>query len=96
MNHAEFEWDFENLRHIALHKVSPEEAEAVLFSPTMEVGSREQYGEVRYSEIGMTPTGRILFVAWTTRGKRTRVVTALEPSASPKRQFLEEGGSQSQ
>ena len=96
MDHTEFDWDFENIRHIALDKVSPEEAEAVLSNPTMEVGSREQYGEVRYSEVGMTPAGRILFAAWTTRGKRIRVVTALEPSASLKRQFLEERGSQSQ
>jgi len=93
MNHVEFDWDFENLRHIARHGVSPEEAEAVLSNPTMEVGSREQYGEVRYSEVGMTTAGRILFIAWTMRGKRMRVVTALEPGASLKRQFLEERGS---
>jgi hypothetical protein len=30
MNHSEFDWDFENITHIARHGLTPEEAESVL------------------------------------------------------------------
>ncbi len=54
-----FEWDEANLRHIALHSVTPEEAEEVLLGLTREVDSYELNGEDRLEEVGITLAGRI-------------------------------------
>jgi uncharacterized protein len=89
MNHELFDWDFDNISHIARHNVSPEEAEEVLLGITKELGMREEGGERRFSELGMTSSGRLLFVAWTPRDERVRVVTAFVPNASLRKQFCE-------
>jgi uncharacterized DUF497 family protein len=92
MNNAEYDWDFENLHHIARHNITPEEAEYALSGYTVEVEVREEEGELRIMELGITASGRILFLAWTPRGRRVRVVTALDPSATLKKLLLSSGG----
>ncbi len=84
-----FDWDAANLVHIAAHSVSPEEAEEALSGPTYEIGSYEVKGEERVEEVGATKAGRILKVVTTVRGRLTRVVTAYEPNAALKAQYME-------
>jgi uncharacterized DUF497 family protein len=92
MNHQDFDWDFENITHIARHGVTPEEAEEVFVSPTKHIGSEIEGGELRHSELGITMRGRILLLVWTERGRKVRVVAAYPPSARLKREFLAFGG----
>jgi uncharacterized protein len=88
MNHVEFDWDFENLRHIALHGVSPEEAEDVLVNEPIDLGDEYIEGEWRFSSLGFTRSGRMLVVVATMRGERIRVVTSFVPGAKLIREFL--------
>ena len=88
MNHVEFDWDFENIRHIARHGVTPEEAEEALSGPTLEIPTEDDTAEERLSEIGMTKNGRILLIVTTLRDQRLRIVTAFEPNVRIKKYYL--------
>jgi uncharacterized DUF497 family protein len=67
--------------------IKPKEVEEVLSNHPVfiEAESDERSGE-ELSELGHTNAGRILFVIWTPRGKRSRPVTAYD--ADPKTQAL--------
>jgi uncharacterized DUF497 family protein len=82
MNLSEFDWDFENITHIARHGVTPEEAESVFAGPVLDLGYEIKQGELRYIEAGCTSSGRILQVITTERGHRNRIITAYDPDRS--------------
>jgi uncharacterized DUF497 family protein len=84
-----FDWDEANLQHIALHSVSPEEAEQVLLGSPFELGTYEIDGEDRLEEVGCTSKGRILKVVTIIRSGRIRVATAYDASKAEKIAFLE-------
>jgi uncharacterized protein len=71
-----FAWDDANIAHIARHRVAPDEAEQVISGARLPIGSEEERGEERHTELGETAAGRLLLVVWTWRGERIRVVTA--------------------
>jgi uncharacterized DUF497 family protein len=74
----EYEWDAENLAHIARHDVSTEEVEFALDGETLDLGLQDWHDEERFSEMGVTARGRFIVVVTTWRGKRIRVVTAYD------------------
>jgi uncharacterized DUF497 family protein len=76
--HAAFDWDRYNLEHITRHGIMQEEAEQVLRNEPVrfEAGNDKKSGEPRYLELGHTEARRIIYVVWTPRGTKTRVVTA--------------------
>ncbi len=61
----EFDWDEDNLRHIAEHNVEPEEVEFVLRNPALDLDYEIMHGEERFSEVGITRQGRLLLVVMT-------------------------------
>jgi uncharacterized DUF497 family protein len=65
---------------VAAHQVEPPEVEEVLANNPIHIETRvgARSGEERVLELGHTNTGRILFVAWTPRGKLRRPVTAFD------------------
>jgi uncharacterized DUF497 family protein len=77
---SRYEWDRQNKGHIAAHQVEPHEVEEVLANEPVYIETRidTESGEERILELGHTHRGRVLFVAWTPRGERTRPVTACE------------------
>jgi uncharacterized DUF497 family protein len=77
-----FDWDAENLAHIARHGVTAAEVEYVLTHPTVDRGYQEGYHEDRFAEAGCTAQGRILEIITTPRGSKTRVVTAYDADPS--------------
>jgi hypothetical protein len=85
-----FDWDSENIGHIAKHNVAPEEAEEVILGDPLDIGFDVIDGEERWSYLGETNDGRILWTTITLRGKRMRVVTAFEPEKHWKVFYLEE------
>jgi uncharacterized DUF497 family protein len=93
MNHTEFDWDFENITHIARHGITPEEAEEALLGPTMDVEHEDWRGESRSIEVGRTAMGRILQLTITMRGFRVRVVTAYDADRSAANQYFAQFGS---
>jgi uncharacterized DUF497 family protein len=85
----QFDWDEDNIAHIALHQVSPQEAEDILNGELLEIDSYDVDNEVRVEEVGMTRAGRVLHIVTTIRSGRVRVVTAYDAIRSLKLAFLE-------
>jgi uncharacterized DUF497 family protein len=90
MDNSLFDWDDANVIHIAEHDVVPEEAEEAILGDSLDIEFDIVDGEERWSYVGETNDGRILWVTITLRGKRMRVVTAFEPEKYWKVFYLEE------
>jgi hypothetical protein len=90
MDASVFDWDRENIGHIAKHNVAPDEAEEVIVGNPLDIGFDVVDGEERWSYLGETNDGRILWTTITLRGQRMRVVTAFEPERHWKVFYLEE------
>ena len=77
-------WDQETVDHISSHPVSPEEVEEVLFNdvdtPLMMRGK-----EGKYLAYGKTHGGRLLFIAWASKYKKTKIITARDMTEKEKR-----------
>ena len=83
MRGARFEWDEDNVEHIARHGVDPSEAEEVLRGRRVEQGAR---GGLRMAW-GASAVGRHLLVVFANRKGVIRVVTARDMSAREKMRF---------
>jgi uncharacterized protein len=87
-NGIEFDWDDENRRHLAAHKVRPIEFEQLLHNDPLDVDYVSINSEERYRSVGLTNAGRVLSAVWTVRNGKVRAVTAFPASSSDKRAFL--------
>ena len=83
-NNVQFDWGIDNVRHLARHRVTPEEAEqAILDENAILIEIESIHGEERTKVLGMTQAGRLLAVIFTfRRGDAIRPVTAY---SAPKR-----------
>ena len=73
-----FDWDDANSqKNWERHQVTPEEAEDVFFHEPVIVRSDERHsrGEKRYYALGHTSAERRLFIAFTVRRDRIRVIS---------------------
>lgn len=88
-----FEWDEHNTSHIRRHEVTQAEAEEALTDPHLvDMPTYSTRYERRWAVLGATRQGRILFVVYTRREDRVRVVTARDASRQERR--LYNGGKQ--
>jgi uncharacterized DUF497 family protein len=71
-----FDWDDENRKHIARHRVSPAEAEQVVLNDPIDLTMQSSDGEERLVQVGATSKGRILIVVTAWRKDLIRVITA--------------------
>lgn len=72
-----FDWDAANEEHIARHGVAAEDAEEAVTDPRrLRAPAYEVEGEERRAVVGATEDGRVLFVVYTRRDGRLRVITA--------------------
>ncbi len=83
-----FDWDAENIAHIARHDITPEEAEETYNSNPLYIDYSIEDGEVRHREIGETSSGRILVIVSTMRGDLVRMVTAYSAERSLRVTYL--------
>lgn len=84
----DFEWDEANLGHVARHGVEPWEAEEAVIDPDrVGASARKTSGERRFAVVGATGSGRMLFVVFTQRGERLRVITARDVDDGEKRRY---------
>lgn len=88
-NGIEFDWDDENRKHLAAHKVTPAEFEQVLNNDPLDLDCESIGNEERYRSVGLTNGGRLLSVAWTVRHSKVHAVTAFPASVPDKKAFLE-------
>jgi len=89
MEIADFEWDDDNIGHMAKHSVSPDEVEGVAFDyePWVKKG-REG---TRYL-LGYTVAGRYLFVVYVLKGRGSaRVITAMDMDDKTRKLYKRRG-----
>ena len=94
MNDGEFEWDDQKAAdNLARHDVSFEVAREAFRDPfgVERLDDREDYGEDRYTLIAMVED-RLLFVAYTLRDERIRIISARGAEPHERRQYHEEIG----
>jgi uncharacterized DUF497 family protein len=85
---VEFEWDEANEEHIERHGVTPEEAEEALTDPRrIGAPAYNTQREQRRAYLGTTIDGRLLFVVYTIRRGKLRVVAARDATAAQRRRF---------
>lgn len=85
MEIMEFQWDDNNIAHIARHSISPDEVEDVAFDDAPWI--RKGRSGTRYM-LGYTIGGRYLFVVYALKGKGiARVVTAMDMDDKTKRLY---------
>ena len=85
----EFDWDAGNTKHLAAHKVTVREFEAVVQNSPLDLAYEVVDGEERYRSVGTTDSGRLLVAIWTLRDGKVRAVTAFPASAVYKKLFPE-------
>lgn len=89
MEITEFEWDDDNIEHVARHHVSPDEVEDVAFDD--EPWVKKGRGETCYM-LGYTIAGRYLFVVYILKGKgKARVITAMDMDERTRRLYKRRG-----
>lgn len=74
----EFEWDSGNqIKSFLKHGITPQESEEI-FSHTYVLRIDESHSnrEVRFEIIGETNVGKVLFVIFTTRQEKIRIISA--------------------
>ena len=92
MNEDDFEWDdAKAAQNYADHGVSFEVARRIFEDPfaTERLDDRQDYGEDRYSILGMVD-GRILYVAYTLRNGTSRIISARGAEPDERRRYHED------
>jgi uncharacterized DUF497 family protein len=92
MNEDDFEWDdAKAAQNYADHGVSFEVARRVFEDPfaTERLDDRQDYGEDRYSILGMVD-GRILYMAYTLRNGTIRIISARGAEPDERRRYHED------
>ncbi|MBI3252473.1 MAG: BrnT family toxin [Candidatus Omnitrophica bacterium] len=77
-NASEFEWDPGNKdKNFAKHRVTNEECEEAFFDPHKRFRSvPSEWGEERHLLVAKTKAGRLLFIVFTLRRSKIRVIPA--------------------
>ena len=87
----EFEWDSGNqIKSFLKHGIAPEESEQVFAHPyVIRIDETHSKTEVRFEIIGVTNSGRALYVIFTTRKEKIRIVSARQASKSERKLYEE-------
>ncbi len=88
-----FDWDKSNIeKNWERHRVTHIECEEVFFNNPLVVEEDEPHsiGECRYYVLGRTDKGRLLFVVFTIRDNKIRVISARDMNRKERRLYYEE------
>ena len=88
-----FDWDGENLAHIAQHGVTQEEAEDVFIGEPLDIEMQIAEADIveeRLLQLGETANGRILQLLTTWRNGKVRVISAWDAPKQLKTYYLAE------
>lgn len=85
----EFEWDQYNRTKVRLrHNTAPREAEQPFFNDHLIIFDEEHSTEERrYQILGITDKGRMLFVVFTIRGRKIRIISARSASKKERTEY---------
>jgi uncharacterized DUF497 family protein len=87
---TEFDWDEGNAeKNWVRHKVSRSECEQVFFNRPLVVAEDALHSatEVRHLCLGQTDSGRMLFLVYTLRDERVRVISARDMTRREKKEY---------
>lgn len=89
-----FEWDKGNLEHIKKHMVEAVECEGIFFNRPLILNEDESHSqtEERFRAYGQTNSGKLLFIIFTIRNNKIRVVSARDQNKKERKEFQEIGG----
>ncbi len=89
-----FEWDSGNLEHIKKHDVGYKECEEVFLNKPLLISRDEVHSEIenRFQVLGLTNGGRLIFLAFTIRDNKIRVVSARDQNKKETKRLQKEGG----
>lgn len=100
LSHVEgFEWDKGNIdKNWERHQVTHLECEEVFFNTPIAVKEDEPHSatEDRYYALGKTDGGRLLFVVFTVRDNKVRVVSARDMSRKERKLYDEQSKKETQ
>ncbi|MCP4268040.1 MAG: BrnT family toxin [Candidatus Brocadiaceae bacterium] len=85
-----FDWDKNNSEKIWLkHQVLPSESEQIFFNLPFVLADTEKHSEKsnRYYALGHTDADRKLFVVFTVRASKIRVITARDMSRNERKEY---------
>ncbi len=86
-----FDWDQGNIeKNWLAHSVTPQEAEQVFFNAPLIVADDETHSrtEKRFLVLGQTDKNRPLFIAFTLRKRRVRVISARDMNRKERKVYL--------
>ena len=88
----EFEWDNGNqLKSMVKHGISREESEQVFINfYVLRIDNSHSSLEVRFELIGKTDAGKVLFIIFTTRAEKIRVISARAASKNERKLYEKE------
>jgi uncharacterized DUF497 family protein len=92
MDNSLFAWDEKNVSHLAVHEISPEEAEQVIGNRPVDLDTHLRNGEQRTVQVGETDAGKVLIVVSTMQEKKIRIVTAWPAKERLRRYFQTQKG----
>lgn len=87
-----FDWDEGNIgKNWERHRVSHIECEEVFFNAPLIVNEDEPHSERedRYYVLGKTDSGRLLFVVFTRRGNKIRIISARDMNRKERKVYEE-------
>lgn len=89
-----FEWDSGNLEHIKKHDVNYRECEDAFLNKPFIVNEDETHSqtEERFRAYGQTNRGRFIFIIFTIRNNRIRVISSRSQNKKERKEFEETGG----
>ena len=92
-----FDWDKGNLEHIQKHKVKVKECEEAFFNKPLIVNEDDSHSqtEERLRVYGQTNKSRLLFMIFTIRNNKIRVISARDQNKKERKEFQKVGGEHS-
>lgn len=90
-----FDWDQANLEHIKKHNVDYRECEEAFLNKPLIVNKDEAHTQIeeRFRVVyGQTNKGRLMFMIFTIRNHKLRVISARDQSKKERKEFQKGGG----
>ncbi len=84
-----FEWDQGNLEHIKKHDVDYKECEEIFYNKPLQINEDKDHSsvtETRFEALGQTSKGRKLFLAFTIRKNKIRVISSRNQNKKERRE----------
>lgn len=87
-----FEWDENNVSHLARHRIKPSEVEEFFRNDPAIRGHEVEGVEQRWTAVGATKSSRILVLVFTVRNEKIRAITGWDADRRTRKEYFAEKG----